>query len=176
MHGVSDIDIKGVAVYDIAEPPGSDPEDRVHVDVIGLDGGNTANLTVTNSSFRGGRLNHQTNYGDVVDVVYRNVWFTEAFGAAFQFNATNGNRIIDARRVDVRSWGHLGDSPRDRVDNVDGIAVPVGSRPDRVDVSDRGIINEPPPETAVDPATRWRRQNPYESWPDFFARGDAPTI
>jgi hypothetical protein len=173
ISGVVNVDITGVEVYDIDEPHGSDPEDLSHINVISLLGGATTDLYVSDSYFRGARLNHQTDAGDVTGLRYENVWFTEAFGAAFHFHATNGNRIVDSVRIDVRSWGHLGASPRDRIDRVDGVTVPIGSRPDRVDVTDDGVVNSPPPDGEIDPATRWRRQHPYDSWPAYFGWADA---
>jgi hypothetical protein len=168
ISGVHNVDISGVQVYDIDEPDGSDPEDQSHLNVISLLGGATTDLVVSHSYFRGARLNHQTDHGDVTGLTYQDVWFTGAFGAAFQFNATNGHRIVGGARIDVRSWGHLGQLPRDRIDIVDGVTVAVGSRPDRVDVTDQGVVNDPPPEGAVDPATTWRQQHPYDAWAAYF--------
>jgi hypothetical protein len=175
MSGVSDIYLRGVAVYDINEPDGSDPEDQVHLDVIGLTGGATSNVSVGQSYFRGGRLTHSTDHGDVVGITYRHVWYTEAFGAAFQYHATNGFRIVGGVRENVRSWGHLGEVPRDRIDSVEGDRVPVGSRPDRVDVTDEGVIIDAPPDGAIDPATSWRQRHPYDSWPEYFGVEGAAT-
>jgi hypothetical protein len=172
LNGVSSIRIEGVKVYSVSEPPGSDPEDRSHLDVIKLVGGATEDLTVRSSYFQGGRLNHQTDHGDVVRVTYQDVWYSAATGSAFQFNATNGGRIVDGTRINVRSWGHVGRSPRDRLDIVEGTSVPVGSRPDRVDVVDDGVETTPPPAGALDPASQWRAEHPYDSWPQYFGWDD----
>ncbi len=175
ISGVNDLGISGVLVYDLSEPLGSDPEDLSHLNVISLLAGATTNLTVSHSYFRGARLNHQTNVGDVTGLRYEDVWFTGAWGAAFHYHATNGNRFVDCVRIDVRSWDHIGELPLDRIDIVDGVVVPAGSRPDRVDVSDRSVMTDPPPEGAENPADRWRRWHPYDSWPEYFGWAD-PTV
>jgi hypothetical protein len=168
ISGVHNVDISGVQVYDVNEPAGSDPADQSHLNVISLLGGATSDLVVSHSYFRGGRLNHQTDNGDVTGLTYEDVWYTGAFGTAFQFNATNAHRIVDGVRRDVRSWGHVGKAPQDRNDRVDGVTVPDGSRPDRVDVVDERVVNSPPPAGTANPATRWRQQHPYGGWADYF--------
>ena len=98
ISGVDERRHRGVAgVRHRRTTDGSDPEDRSHLNVISLLAGATTTSDVSHSYFRGARLNHQTNVGDVTGLRYEDVWFTGAFGAAFHFNATNGNRIIDGR-------------------------------------------------------------------------------
>lgn len=172
LNGVADIEIAGVEVYDLTEPSGSDPEDQSHLNVISLLGGATTDLTISDSYFRGARLNHQTDAGDIVGLTYTDVWYEGAFGSAFQFNATNGNRIVDGKRTDVRSWGQVGDKPKDRIDIIDGVAVPTGSRADRVDVVDTGVMTTAPPVGEADPATNWRQEHPYDSWREYFGWTD----
>jgi LPXTG-motif cell wall-anchored protein len=64
----------------------------------------------------------------------------------------------------VRSWGHVGDQPQDRLDIVAGEQLEPGARPSQVDVRDIDVQLEPPPPDAVDPARAWRDENPYRSW------------
>jgi hypothetical protein len=167
LNGVDDIELTGVEVYDVTRQPATAPAEVNHVDLIQLIGGATTDLRVKHSYFQGARINIQTDNGDVVGVTFEDVWYTVAHGSAFQFNATNGNRIT-ARRVNVRSWGHLGTRPRDRRDTVDGVEVPTGSRPDRVEVIDDGIDTTTPPPGVPDPSANWRQQHPYDSWPTYF--------
>jgi hypothetical protein len=168
ISGVENVDVRGVHVFDLYEPEGSDPEDLSHLNAISLLGGATTDLVVSHSYFRGARVNHQTDFGNVSRLRYEHIWFTAGWGAAFHFHATNGNRISESARVDVRSWGHVGDLPLDRIDKVDGVVVPAGSRPDRVEVVDHGVIESPPPEGSEDPATLWRTWHPYDSWREYF--------
>ncbi len=168
LSGVDRIEFVGVKVYDLSEPEGSDPEDRSHLNSISLLGGDVTDLMVRSSSFEGARANHQTDAGDVSGIHYDDVWYRGAFGAAFQFNSTNGFRISDSRRTNVRSWDHVGVNPRDRLDIIDGTQFEPGERPDRVDVIDVEISENAPLAGEADPATRWRRQNPYGSWSTYF--------
>jgi hypothetical protein len=168
VSGVERFALTGVRVFDLSEPPGSDPEDRSHLNTISLLGGDVTDMVISRSSLVGARANHQTDHGDVVGLRYEDVWYQGAFGAAFQFNATNGNRIVDGERVRVRSWGHVGENPQDRIDIVDGRQLEPGQRPDVVDVQDLDVELEAPPADAVDPALAWRAENPYDSWPEHF--------
>ncbi len=168
VSGVDRFTVTGVRVFDLSEPPGSDPEDRSHLNTISLLGGDVTDMVISRSSLVGARANHQTDHGDVVGLRYEDVWYQGAFGAAFQFNATNGNRIVGGERVRVRSWGHVGENPQDRIDIVDGRQLEPGQRPDLVDVQDLDVTQEAPPADAVDPALAWRAEHPYESWTEHF--------
>lgn len=168
VSGVDRMSLTGVRIYDLTEPPGSDPEDLSHLNTISLLGGDVTDLVVSRSSLVGARANHQTDQGDVVGLRYEDVWYRGAFGSAFQFNATNGYRIIDGERVRVRSWGHVGDQPQDRLDIVAGEQLEPSARPSQVDVRDIDVQLERPPPDAVDPARAWRDENPYRSWWRYF--------
>lgn len=168
VSGVDRLEIIGTRIYDVAEPEGSDPEDLSHLNTISLLGGDVTDMVISQTSLVGARANHQTDHGDVVGLRYEDVWYEGAFGSAFQFNATNGNRIIDGERVRVRSWGHVGDNPRDRLDIVAGEQLEPGARPAEVDVADVDLELAAPPSDAIDPATAWRDQHPYDSWLDHY--------
>lgn len=168
MSGSDRIEFAGIKVFDLSEPPGSDPQDLSHLNTISLLGGNVNDLTIRDSVLEGARANHQTDNGDVNGIRYENVWYSGAFGAAFQFNATNGNSITQSSRTDVRSFDHIGNNPRDRLDIVDGRQSEPGERPDRVDVADIRVTQQAPPTGTTDPATEWREANPFESWPAYF--------
>jgi hypothetical protein len=174
VSGVRRLELVGIHVWGLDEPPGSDPEDLSHLNTISLLGGSVTDVSVRDSWFEGGRANHQTDSGDIVRLSYENVWYEGAWGSAFQFNATNGNRIRESSRTSVRTWDHRGSVPRDRLDIVDGRATTVAGSLEEVDVTDRSIIDQPPEPDAVDPATSWRLEHPYDSWPSYFGWADAP--
>lgn len=172
VSGVDRLALTGVRIWDVAEPPESDPEDLSHINTISLLGGDVTDMRVTDSTLVGARANHQTDQGDVVGLRYENVWYTGAFGTAFQFNATNGNSILDSARIDVRSWGHSGRNPRDRVDIVDGQQLEPGVQTDRVEVQDVDVVPDEPTAADIDPAEAWRTANPYDGWKRFFGWPD----
>jgi hypothetical protein len=152
------LELDGVHMWNIYEHPDTDPLNVDHCDWIGALNGN-AIVSVKDSYFEGAdgpakapagaRLNFQAFAGPAI-VGFFNIWVQGAEGAAFQFNARNGQKIT-GKRTGVTSWDHVGEHPQDRLDLTSTGGI--------VDVTDTGLSTVAPPAGSLDPATAARAAN-----------------
>jgi hypothetical protein len=165
--------LDGVTVERLTDD-GLDPNDVVHPDAIGGVAGDIRNLTVRDSWIKGriviedGAGEGGSTGGPVKNMLFQNTWVSNSPSAGFIFTADRKQPPwgIFGTRVDVRSWDQK--AGIDRLDQVNGKAVPANSRPGRINVVDQNVATDAPPSGAIDPAAQWRAAHPYDSWAALF--------
>jgi len=164
----TDVDVVGVHMWNVTEK-NYDPDDLIHNDTIQVTGGVT-NLSVRHTRFRGARpwVGTEKN-GNVTNFEFADSWVEDSRNQGIGFAAStkgDGTKLrVTGARTDVYTWGQPGPH---RVDFVDGAQVSPGSRPDRVDVTDTGVVTVAPPTGTPSPSDAWRATNPYASWRNYF--------
>jgi hypothetical protein len=176
-YNLRDLRLQGVHGWNIDEKSydpgtgGANGGDLIHNDMIGTVHG-FSGLTV-HDSFLEQRLYIGAQSTSTTGISFRNVWARGSRSAGFIFNSQNGNQIT-GERVNVYSWGH--NNGLDRFDLVGEQEHPGGSGASTtgIDVRDVNVVRSPPPPDALDPATRWRERQPYESWRSVLPGDSGP--
>jgi hypothetical protein len=168
----TDLELHGVEMWNLSDK-GLDPNDVTHSDAIGGVAGESKRLKVTDSWLKGRvvLIDAPANLeggGPHTDFLFEDTWVSDSPSAGFIFTSRKPDPPLGVfgRRVNVRSWGHK--NGIDRLDIVDGEHLKPNEQPDFVDVKDVDIKTTAPPDGAESPSARWRRKNPYDSWPTFF--------
>jgi hypothetical protein len=165
--------LEGVTIERLTDD-GLDPNDVVHPDALAGVTGDVQGLTVRDSWIKGrivfedGAGEGGSTGGPVRDLSFQNTWVSNSPSAGFIFTADRANPPwgIFGTRVAVRSWNHK--AGIDRLDQVNGQAVPANSHPGRINVVDQNVTTTAPPSGTQSPDAQWRAAHPYDSWVTLF--------
>lgn len=173
---------QGETFFDIIEPP-SDEHDIVHVD-----------SWMVNSSLEAYLFDcyiKDTTVGRILAACWHgnsstgiiNTWNAAPI-AARQYivrdkvsNRAPGVKSVNGSCTDYRSWRKAGIP--DRLD-FDGGPLGLNKAPvphnssSYIEVTDTRCVYVPPTSGMIDPATQWRGQHPYETWPSLIGANDLP--